>query len=399
MWLAKQVARRSQRSDWRSYFLIACVGLLAILLAGASLSAMRSAKERGIAEQWQVHTLEVLIETDRLRTASLSKLRGERGFLLTDDERFLEPYFQGVAQGETSLARLVTLTADNPEQLLRIDALERELTSFDTRLQELLALQRSGRKADAIASVKQGEGKTSLDRILSVLDAIERTERRLLAERTLKARQLAVANERYQYVLTAIGVLLLALTVVATIYVRQALDAEADARRALQRSASTDALTGLPNRRSFIDALERLLERAATDPARPLSLAIFDIDHFKQINDRFGHPAGDGVIREVARRAGESLRKRDLVGRIGGEEFAVIFPRADLETAAMVCERLRHGIADRPVVHGDAIIPFTVSVGVAAFQPGDDLDHLLARADAALYEAKTGGRNQVRRAV
>ena len=399
MWLAKQVARRSQRSDWRSYFLIACVALLAILLAGASVSATRAARERGVAEQWQIHTLEVLIESDRLRTASLSKLRGEGGYLLTDDRRFLEPYFEGVEQGETSLGRLVALTADNPEQQLRVGALKRELSSFDATLEEIVALQTSGRKAEAIARVRRGAGKTSLDRILSTLDTIEHNERRLLAERTLRARQLAVANERYQYVLTAIGVLLLTLTVLATIYVRQALHSEADARRELQRSASTDALTGLPNRRSFIDALQRSLERAATDPARPLSLAIFDIDHFKQINDRFGHPAGDGVIREVARRAGESLRKRDLVGRIGGEEFAIIFPQADLDTAGMVCERLRHGIADRPVVHGDAIIPFTASVGVANFKPGDDLDHLMARADAALYEAKIGGRNQVRRAA
>ncbi|WP_370188686.1 diguanylate cyclase [Qipengyuania sp.] len=399
MWLAKQVARRSRRSDWRSYFLIACVALMAVLLAGASVSAMRSAKERDLAERWQIRTLEVLIETDRLRSASLAKLRGERGFLITDDRRFLEPYYQGMEQGAESLARLSALPSQNSQQQQRIATLKRDLAEFDATMEEMIALQRGGRKDEAIARTRRGDGKTSLDRILLTLDAIEHSERGLLAERSLKAKRLAVANERYQYALTAIGFLLLVLTILATIYVRQALDAEADARRELQRSASTDALTGLPNRRSFIDALGRSLDRAASDPARPLSLAIFDIDHFKQINDRFGHPAGDEVIREVARRASESLRKRDLVGRIGGEEFAVIFPQADLETAAMVCERLRLGIAHSPVVHGDAIIPFTASVGVADFQPGDDLDHLMARADAALYEAKTGGRNQVRRAA
>lgn len=169
-------------------------------------------------------------------------------------------------------------------------------------------------------------------------------------------------------------------------------------RDQLQLLATHDPLTGARNRRAMNEELKIAMasHRRHSDS---YGLLVMDLDHFKQINDRFGHPAGDEVIREVARRASESLRKRDLVGRIGGEEFAVIFPQADLETAAMVCERLRLGIAHSPVVHGDAIIPFTASVGVADFQPGDDLDHLMARADAALYEAKTGGRNQVRRAA
>ena len=93
------------------------------------------------------------------------------------------------------------------------------------------------------------------------------------------------------------------------------------------------------------------------------------------------------------------MRQRDLVSRIGGEEFAVILPRADIDTAHIACERMRDAIAASPIVHGEAIIAFTASVGVAEFQPGDDIDHLLARADAALYEAKTGGRNQVRLAA
>lgn len=399
MWLARQIARRAERSDWRAYFLIACVTLLAVLLAGASVSATRSAHERGVAERWQIHTLEVLLETDRLRAASLAKLRGERGFLLTDDERFLGPYYEGLEIGEDSFSKLNARTADNPAQQQRMAALESDLQTFDAMLARMIELQRNGRNAEAVAAVRKGGGKHMIDGILEQLDTIENTERALLAQRTENARVLAQANERYQYALTATGILLLALAVLATTYVRQAVQAEASARRELQRTASTDALTELPNRRAFMEALRRSLRRAASDSSRKLSLAIFDIDHFKQINDRFGHPAGDEVIREVGRRAGISLRKRDLVGRIGGEEFAVIFPQADLETACMVCERLRLGIADRPVVFSDSIIPFTASIGVADYQEGDDIDHLMARADAALYDAKVGGRNQIRRAA
>ena len=399
MWLAKQIARRADRSDWRSYFLIACVALLAVLLTGASVSANRSARERAVAEYWQMHTLEVLLESDRLHSASLAKLRGERGYLLTGDERFLEPYLEGLKTGEDSMTKLATLTDDNSEQQGRVVALKSELQTLDTTMAQLIALERSGRHTEAVVRVKDGADKRSIDEIMTMLDVIKENERSLLAERTERASVLAEANERYQYLLTGIGILLLGLTVLATVYVRQALRAEAEAKRELQHSASTDALTELPNRRAFIEALGRSLRRAAADSSRKLSLAIFDIDHFKQINDRFGHPAGDEVIREVGRRAGMSLRKRDLVGRIGGEEFAVIFPQADLETACMVCERLRLGIADRPVVFDDSIIPFTASIGVADYQPGDDIDHLMARADAALYDAKIGGRNQIRRAA
>ena len=128
----------------------------------------------------------------------------------------------------------------------------------------------------------------------------------------------------------------------------------------------------------------------------PLSIVVFDVDHFKRVNDTHGHPAGDEVIREVGVRADDSLRTRDFVGRIGGEEFAIILPKADIEGAKTVCERLRLAIDGKPVRHRDAIIPFTISVGVTEFQSGDDIDHIMARADEALYEAKTGGRNQVR---
>lgn len=399
MWLVKQFARRSTRSDWRSYFLIGCVVLLAMLLAGASLSAMRSAQERTLAEQVEKKTLEILIETDRLRSASLAKMRGERGYLLTGDQLFLEPYWEGVERGRTSFARLKTLTEDDPEQQARMARLEDELATFDALTWKLIAQQRAGDTSEAIGAVREGVERNSVDRILAELDAIEEAERRQLTDRTDKARLLAQSNERYQYALTAVGMLLLALSTIATIYVRQALIAEASVRRELQRRASTDALTGLPNRRSFIHALERSIDRAAGDETRKLSIAIFDIDHFKQINDRFGHPAGDEVIKEVANRAHASLRKRDLVGRIGGEEFAIIFPQADLGTASLVCERLRQAIADRPVVHEAALIPFTASFGIAGFKPGDSIDRLMARADGALYEAKTGGRNQVHRAA
>lgn len=399
MWLARQVALRSQRSDWRGYFLIACVGLLAVLLFGASLSAFRSSQERSVAREWQVHTLEVLLETDRLRTAALQQMRGERGFLLTGDDRFLDPYVQGQKAATESYERLLTLTRDNPAQQQRLASMRDEFATLNAVLSAMIEQQRTGRREEALRYLRRGADRDAIDAILGEIDALAEFERALLAERSDAAQASALANERYQYALAAVGLLLLALALFATLFLRRAVAAEAAARHELMVHASTDALTALPNRRSLIEALTRSIARAADDPERQLSLAIFDIDHFKRINDRFGHPAGDAVIREVGQRAVAALRKRDLVGRIGGEEFAAILPRADMETALYVCERLREAIAGSPVVFGDAIIPFTVSVGIAEYAPGDDIDHLMARADAALYDAKTGGRNQVRLAA
>lgn len=399
MWVIRQFTARSFRSDWRSYFLIGCVIVLALLLAGASWSAWRSSVERSAAEQRQDHTLQVLIETDRLRSAALQQIRGGRGYLLTGRQMFLRPHILGKRQAEMAHARLASLLADNPQQVLRVKAIGTDLAHLRLVVDSIVARASEGRQADALQLMRSGSDRDAIEAIMRTLDDLQASERAELAQRTATAKQRAIANERYQYLLAAIGLLLLALSIVTTIYVRRALERERLARRELQHFAMTDALTALPNRRSFMKELDRAIERAQAKPDRTLSLAIFDIDHFKRINDRFGHPAGDAVIKDVGKRAKQALRKRDLVGRIGGEEFGVILPNANLAAATAICERLRQAIAGNPVVREDAIIAFTASIGIAEFQAGDEADHLLTRADVALYDAKTGGRNQVRTGI
>ena len=399
MWVIRQFTARSFRSDWRSYFLIGCVIVLALLLAGASWSAWRSSVERSAAEQRQDHTLQVLIETDRLRSAALQQIRGGRGYLLTGRQMFLRPHISGKRQAEMAHARLARLLADNPRQVLRVRALGTDLAHLRLVVDSMVARASEGRQADALQLMRSGSDRDAIEAIMRTLDDLQASERAELAQRTATAKQRAIANERYQYLLAAIGLLLLALSIVTTIYVRRALERERLARRELQHFAMTDALTALPNRRSFMKELDRAIERAQAKPDRTLSLAIFDIDHFKRINDRFGHPAGDAVIKDVGKRAKQALRKRDLVCRIGGEEFGVILPNANLAAATAICERLRQAIAGNPVVREDAIIAFTASIGIAEFQAGDEADHLLTRADVALYDAKTGGRNQVRTGI
>jgi two-component system cell cycle response regulator len=170
-------------------------------------------------------------------------------------------------------------------------------------------------------------------------------------------------------------------------------------RQNYQRSLSlalTDELTGLYNRRYVFAHLNELSARIGEPNA--FAVAIFDIDHFKQVNDQYGHPAGDEVLRELARRAERQVRSVDLVGRMGGEEFIVVMPETSLPNAVAVAERLRAAVADPLFTLSDTgqKLPVTISIGVTiAGDPDDMIDTILKRADDALYSAKHGGRNRV----
>ena len=170
-------------------------------------------------------------------------------------------------------------------------------------------------------------------------------------------------------------------------------------RRDLQNAidmAVTDALTGLHNRRFMESQLPTLVDQAEAR-GRPLTIQILDIDHFKRINDSFGHDAGDDVLREFADRVRANVRGIDLVCRMGGEEFVVVMPDTDPALARLVGERVRQRIAMEPfaVGGGNAILDVTVSIGIATRAPGDSIDDVMKRADQALYAAKHGGRNRV----
>jgi len=166
--------------------------------------------------------------------------------------------------------------------------------------------------------------------------------------------------------------------------------AEQEAEAALLLAA-TDELTGVASRRAFLAVLDQQL---ATD--QPVALALFDVDHFKQVNDRFGHETGDQVLRRIASIAEGCLRERDLVGRLGGEEFAMLMPGASLDQAFTIGERIRLACEAAEHVPGLSV---TISLGVAAGEGAMDAAELLRQADAALYRAKFDGRNCLRMAA
>lgn len=162
----------------------------------------------------------------------------------------------------------------------------------------------------------------------------------------------------------------------------------------LQSLASTDALTNLPNRRYFIDEARRrntLLARGQS-----MGLALIDLDHFKRINDLYGHSAGDQVLQEFARIARANLRGNDMVARFGGEEFVLLLDNCDLATLHHCVERIRQGLANHASTALPADVRCTLSAGICLIHPEDDLEWRISQADQALYQAKAEGRNCTR---
>jgi diguanylate cyclase (GGDEF)-like protein len=158
-------------------------------------------------------------------------------------------------------------------------------------------------------------------------------------------------------------------------------------------AADHDHLTGASSRRAFFRFAEREHARVART-GTDLTVLLFDIDHFKRINDTFGHAAGDQVLVDIVRRTGSVIRQMDVCARVGGEEFAVLLPDAGAEMAARVAQRLRRAL-ERPLAVGaaQAEVSYTVSIGIARLEPGESIGDLLMRADRALYAAKAAGRN------
>ncbi len=173
---------------------------------------------------------------------------------------------------------------------------------------------------------------------------------------------------------------------------------EAEYHEVIYRLTIVDALTEIHNKRYLLEFLERELVRAARHQ-RPLALVMFDVDHFKAINDKFGHLAGDYALRELATRIKANVRLDELFARYGGEEFAVVLPETTREGALQLAERLRAAVAEKPFHFEGETFPVTISLGVASASGGEGMKvtDLIQMADARLYQAKNDGRNRVAR--
>ena len=258
----------------------------------------------------------------------------------------------------------------------------------------------------------------SIARLIQLGDQVTRTERESAAadfeerlryaesDAALASANVKTENERlsgmvneskYRYSLAAGILALCTLGVVVALYFQQRkYGAMMRVRgREMEVAISTDFLTTVHSRRYITDAGNAAVEHAI-DKKLSFAVAIVDIDRFKQINDRFGHAAGDEVLKAVAAAMRAACRDSDTLGRYGGEEFAVLLQGIGQDHALVAAERLRKAVADVAVRYGDQIITPTASVGVACLSAADlEFDQLLIRADRALYQAKAEGRNRV----
>jgi diguanylate cyclase (GGDEF)-like protein/PAS domain S-box-containing protein len=168
-----------------------------------------------------------------------------------------------------------------------------------------------------------------------------------------------------------------------------------DLKKKLEVSVRTDPLTNLPNRRGLAEKLE--YEKIRFDRSKnPFTIIMGDIDHFKEINDTFGHGAGDHILTDIARMLRENSRKQDIVSRWGGEEFIILLPETDLGNGAILAEKLRTRIEKEIFIYQDKKIPITLSFGLSVYnKKGLKMDDVIKQADQCLYEAKNGGRNKV----
>ncbi len=375
--------------------LIAIAALFTLIIA----NAFRVTEQRREAERWQRHSLDVLLVTGRVETAVNEAMRGERGFLITGDREFLAPYFRGRTQSRLLLRRLARLIADNPVQQANLAAAQAGLEAYIVALDAMVRMQAEGRSADAVAAVRTHMDRSRIADFVHALRQVEGEERRLLADRSAQS-AIAEANaDRYNYSMAAAAVIVVLLMAYAGFGAAIGHKKAIELTEQLQQMATTDALTGLPNRRSLMAGMELEVARAERS-GRPLALALLDIDRFKAINDTHGHPAGDAVLQAVADELRKITRAGDLLGRFGGEEFAIVMPETDLKQARWACERLRKGIAKRIMHYPNGTSGHvTISSGVALLVGDEGCDHLISRADGALYQAKEDGRDLVRLAA
>ena len=167
-------------------------------------------------------------------------------------------------------------------------------------------------------------------------------------------------------------------------------------RKSVQQTiemAVKDPLTGLHNRRYFDNQFKTMFEKAVSS-SEPLSVIICDIDHFKSVNDTYGHDVGDAVIKACAKLISNNVRGLDMACRYGGEEFVLVFPNTGLEQSLVAAENLRNTINNCLFQYNKKNVPITVSIGIAEFTEEDDIESVFNRADKALYEAKTTGKNR-----
>jgi diguanylate cyclase (GGDEF)-like protein len=282
--------------------------------------------------------------------------------------------------------------AGDPAALRELELLSQSTQRRLAQLEAAVSARRASDAASAVALVRANDERDTMGRIRSALTALKQRENG-------RHDELARLAEERRTVLLMVEVLVLLLMLMAGAAAYHSLRGQVRERNALaeqlEQQALHDPLTALPNRRHFSDELARSMARAARRHEQRAVLFI-DLDDFKDVNDRLGHPMGDELLRQVARRFAGIVRRSEFVARIGGDEFAVLLEGYSAEGARLLAERLIEAI-EVPLLPGHPEQRISASIGIAVYpQDAIDPDGLLSKADAAMYDAKHAGKGAVR---
>lgn len=399
MSLTQTLIRKLDTLNGRAHYFVASIALLGTLLVGSSIVAWQSSREQQNMAQAFAQTQIILRNAHGVRMATRDALRGERGFLLTGDAAYLEPYLDGRKDLARSVDALASAGDKTPANADAINGLRIAVSHYLKQLGTVVSFARGGEHDRAIELIRRSGANDGLAPIDEHVDGIIEHER--IELRSMKNHSHTVTRTllRFIYLMSATGMGLLLLAVLSAVALRRSFARERIYRDELQKRADTDELTGVANRRQLLSVLDLRIAEARAN-GTPLSFAMFDLDNFKAVNDTHGHAVGDRAIRHVVRTALRMVRLNDVIGRLGGEEFGIILPKAAEDNAFIVCERLRtHLREDGMPVDEVTHLHVTISSGIACLTDEDDAASLIERADKALYTAKRDGRDQVRLAA
>ena len=372
---------------------------LALMLVAISLNALHASQVRKEAGQWRAHTLNVMLAAEAARATIYEMILDGAGYQITRDPAVLSRYDKARAAAPRSLLTLKELTRDSAAQQANIAVAQARLDRLLTHVDGAHAAIRQDAQAEAARQVDRSIQGQEVETLIAAIATVASQERNLLRQREVALVRAQTVSELAQLALVVIGLVFLGVVGWAGVTASRARMRTLEVEGLLRRAATTDELTGLLNRRAFLAALDTEITRSRRSGS-PLALALIDLDHFKSVNDRFGHAGGDEVLRRFADTAREAMRTTDVIGRLGGEEFAVLMPDTDQVQSGIAGERLRDAVARRRVVLSTGgLAPVTISVGVAHYRAGEERDRLIIRADEALYEAKDSGRNRTRLAA
>jgi diguanylate cyclase (GGDEF)-like protein len=383
------------RLDGKAQYFVGSIALLGTLLVGSSLVAWQSSREQQRMAAANVDTIRILRSANAVKLATLDAVRGERGYLLTGDAAYLRPYREARDALAKNLDELDHATKGEASAEDSVIHLRAAVSDYLTQLGSTVALARGGEHDVAIAQVRHDRMNDGIAAIDKHTDGIIEDERVRLRTLTSHGNRVTATLLRFVYLMSFAGICLLVLAVLSAIALRRSFARERTYRDELQVRADTDELTGVANRRQLLTVLDRRIAEARL-AGTALSFAMFDLDNFKRVNDTHGHAVGDRAIRHVVRTALRMVRVNDLIGRLGGEEFGIILPKADGDNAFIVCDRLRKRLRDDSMpLNEEQRLHLTISSGIACLTDEDDAASLMERADKALYAAKRDGRDQV----